>query len=103
MSTSALSYQEKSEDQITVTISEREHRLLRHLQPLFNDKDFMQKLETLLQLFRMEDIYEKEQKKRHKEQLLDQLYGAWADDEDILSVKEIYETRTVSDRAINFD
>ncbi|MEL6941114.1 MAG: hypothetical protein AAFO82_00460 [Bacteroidota bacterium] len=50
MSTSALEYQPENEEQVTVTISKREHQLLKNLQALLNDKRFMQKFELLLQI-----------------------------------------------------
>lgn len=41
--------------------------------------------------------------KKSKLELLHELSGAWSDVDDELMIKDIYESRTISERIVNFD
>lgn len=69
---------------------------------LFEALSFEVKLELLSKL--TESIHKGFKKpEKDKTVLLNNLYGAWGDVDDEAMIKEIYSSRSTSDKAINFD
>ena len=69
---------------------------------LFEALSFEVKLELLSRL--TESIHKGFKKpKKDKTALLNDLFGAWSDVDDEKMIKEIYKSRSISDKSISFD
>lgn len=78
------------------------NRYVRLLKPLNSDLK-LQLIAYLTESLRRSFVVSQPEPKTEKEKLADELFGAWADVDGDELIKDIYESRTFSDKEINLD